>query len=74
MANRVKDILLVKVKVPFFRYKNFDNEQNDIILLVEKDMTEKRREAARLRMIAQNWGWQDTITPNPKFEDLKSET
>ena len=42
-----------EVRVPSFRYENFDEETNTSLLAMEKDMIEERREVARVRMEAQ---------------------
>ena len=41
------------VKIPSFRYENFDETINDSLLAAKRDMIEERREVARIRMEAQ---------------------
>ena len=42
-----------RVKVSSFRYENFDEEVNTLLLVEEKDIIEERREVTRIRIEAQ---------------------
>ena len=53
MAYGVEVMILAEVKVPSFRYENFDEETNTSLLAGERDMIEERREVVRIRMEAQ---------------------
>ena len=53
MAYGSEAMIPANVKVPSFRYENFDEETNTSLLAVEKDMIEERREDARIRMEVQ---------------------
>ena len=46
LAFRAEALIPAKVKVPSFRYENFNELDNDIQLAAEKDMIEERREVA----------------------------
>ena len=52
MAYGSEAMILAEVKVPSFRYKNFDKETNASLLAAEKDMIEECREVVRIRMEA----------------------
>ena len=53
MAYGNEAMIPAEVKIPSFRYENFDEETNTSLLAVEKDMIEERREDARIRMEVQ---------------------
>ena len=53
MAHGSKAMIPAEVKVPSFRYKNFDKETNNSLLATERDMIEERREVARIQIEAQ---------------------
>ena len=42
-----------EVRVPSFRYENFDEETNTSLLATERDTIEERKEVARVRIEAQ---------------------
>ena len=48
MAYGVEVMILAEVKVPSFRYENFDEETNISLLAAERDMIEEQREVARI--------------------------
>ena len=52
MAYGTEAMIPVEVRVPSFRYKNFDEETNTSLLAAERDTIEERREVARVRMEA----------------------
>ena len=53
MAYGSEAMIPTEVKVPSFRYENFDEETNASLLAMEKDMIEERREVAKIRIEAQ---------------------
>ena len=53
MAYGVEAMIPVEVEVPSFRHVNFDEELNNQALAAEIDILEEKRDAARIRMMAQ---------------------
>ena len=53
MAYGTEAMIAAEVKVPSFRYENFDEETNTSLLVAERDIIEERREVARIRIEAQ---------------------
>ena len=53
MAYGTEAMIPMEVRVPSFRYENFDKETNTSLLATERDTIEERREIARVRMEAQ---------------------
>ena len=53
LAYGAEAMIPAEVKVPSFRFENFDEDTNAGLLAAEKDMIEERREVARIRMEAQ---------------------
>ena len=52
MAYGTEAMIPAEVKVPLFRYENFDEKTNTSFWAAERDMIEERREVARIRMEA----------------------
>ena len=48
-----ESMIPIEVNVPSFRYENFDEETNTLLLAAERYMLEERREVVRIRMEAQ---------------------
>ena len=53
MAYGTEAMIPAEIKIPSFRYENFDETVNDSLLAAERDMIEERREVARIRIEAQ---------------------
>ena len=53
MAYGTEAMIAAEVKVPSFRYENFDEETNTSLLAAERDMIEEQREVARIQIQAQ---------------------
>ena len=53
MAYGTEVMIPAEVKVPSFRYENFDEKTNTLLLAAERDMIEERREVARIRIESQ---------------------
>ena len=53
MAYGTEAMIPVKVRVPLFRYENFDEETNTSLLAAERDTIKEWMEVARVRMEAQ---------------------
>ena len=53
MAYGTEAMISAEIKIPSFRYENFDETVKDSLLAAERDMIEERREVARIRMEAQ---------------------
>ena len=53
MAYGTEAMIPAEVRVPSFRYENFNEETNTSLLAAERDAIEERREVTRVRMEAQ---------------------
>lgn len=45
-------MLPIEVQVPSFRFKNFDEEHDEILLVAEKGLIEEYKDTARLLKLA----------------------
>ena len=71
MAYGTEAMIPTEVRVPSFRYENFNEETNTSFLAAERDIIEERREVARVRMEAQKQrmaGYYDSKVKERKFK------
>ena len=69
MAYGTEAMIPTEVRVPSFRYENFDEETNTSLLAVERDIIEERREIVRMEAQKQRMArYYDSRVKERKFK------